>query len=112
MSSEAHEIAHDQETHPTHSTLTYWIIGAILIVITFIEVSAYFYEDWYGALATPVVLVVSAAKFILVVAFYMHLKYDSNIFSGIFLFPLSLGALVIIAMILLYHVLHPLQYGF
>jgi cytochrome c oxidase subunit 4 len=109
MSSESREIMHDQHAHPVGATKAYWIIGILLILITVIEVSAYFYEDFYGALAVPVVLLVSAIKFILVVMFYMHLKYDSKIFSGIFLFPLALGSLVIIAMILLYHVLHPLR---
>jgi cytochrome c oxidase subunit 4 len=48
-------------------------------------------------------------KFVLVVAFYMHLKYDSKLFTGIFLFPLALGTLVICALTILYHVLAPLR---
>jgi cytochrome c oxidase subunit 4 len=109
MSSETHEIMHDQHAHPIGATKTYWVIGIVLILVTLVEVSAFFYEDFYGVLATPTVLVLSAAKFILVVAFYMHLKYDSKLFSGIFLFPLALGALVIGALTLLYHVIHPLR---
>lgn len=108
MSSQTHEIVHDQDAHPVHGTRTYWIIGILLIAITGIEVGAFYLEDTLGILTTPMILTVSAAKFVLVVMFYMHLKYDSKIFSGVFLFPLTLGALVICGLILLYHVLHPL----
>jgi cytochrome c oxidase subunit 4 len=109
MSSETREVMHDQHAHPVGATRTYWIIGIFLILITGIEISAYFYEDVYGALAIPVVLFVSAVKFVTVVAFYMHLKYDSKVFTGVFIFPMMLAALVIGSLYLLYHVLHPLR---
>ena len=109
MTSETREIMHDQHAHPVGATKTYWVIGVILTLVTFIEVSAYFYAEAYGALATPVVLIVSAAKFILVVAFYMHLKYDSKVFTGIFVFPMALAVLVIGSLYLLYHIVHPLR---
>lgn len=109
MSSETREIMHDQHAHPVGATRTYWMIGIFLILITVIEVSAYFLDDVYGALAIPTVLVVSAIKFITVVAFYMHLKYDSKIFTGVFIFPMALATLVIGSLYLLYHVLHPLR---
>ena len=51
----------------------------------------------------------SAAKFVLVVMFYMHLKYDSKMFTGVFIFPMALAALVIGGLTILYHVLHPLR---
>jgi cytochrome c oxidase subunit 4 len=110
MSSETREIMHDQEDHPIHGTRTYWIIGIILIVITALEILAYVVEDSLAAAATPVILVLSAAKFALVVMFYMHLKYDSKVFSGIFLFPLALGTLVVVGITILYKVLHPLEF--
>lgn len=109
MSSESHEIMHDQHTHPVGATKTYWLIGVALIAITLVEISAFFKEEFYGALATPTVLVLSALKFVLVVAFYMHLKYDSKLFTGVFLFPMALAALVIGGLTLLYTVLHPLR---
>ena len=109
MSSKSHEIQHDQHAHPVGATKTYWIVGAILLALTVFEIIAYYVEDTLGPAAMPVILVLSAAKFILVVAFFMHLKYDSSVFTGIFLFPFALGTLVIVAMILLYHFLHPLR---
>jgi cytochrome c oxidase subunit IV len=109
MSSETREVMHDQHAHPVGETKTYWIIGIFLIAITFVEVSAYFWDDFYGALAIPVVLFVSALKFVTVAAFYMHLKYDSKVFTGVFIFPMALATLVIGSLYLLYHVLHPLR---
>jgi cytochrome c oxidase subunit IV len=109
MSSETREIMHDQHAHPVGATRIYWTIGVILILATFVEVSAYFFADTLGAFANPLVMVVSAAKFVLVVMFYMHLKYDSKVFTGVFLFPMALATLVIGGLYLLYHVVHPLR---
>jgi cytochrome c oxidase subunit IV len=109
MSSETREIMHDQHSHPVHGTRTYWTIGVILFFVTAFEILAYYLEENLGPAAVPTILILSAAKFALVVMFFMHLKYDSKVFSGIFLFPLALAALVIGALFLLYHVLHPLR---
>ncbi|CAN5617738.1 hypothetical protein BH23GEM6_BH23GEM6_02770 [soil metagenome] len=107
MSSETREIQHDQHTHPGNAV--YVKIGVILTVLTAIEIAIYYMEDHLGAVAAPLILILSAAKFILVVLFYMHLKYDSRAFTGIFLFPFALGVLIIVSLTLLYHVLHPLR---
>jgi cytochrome c oxidase subunit 4 len=109
MSSETREIMHDQHSHPVHGTRTYWIIGVILFVVTALEIFAYYMEERLGPTVVPVILALSAAKFLLVVMFFMHLKYDSKVFTGIFLFPLALAGLVIVGLIMLYHVLHPLR---
>ncbi len=107
MTSEAREIMHDVHAHPVHSTRTYWVIAGILTVLTGLEISLYYFEDTLGrGMAATLILILSAAKFILVAMFYMHLKYDSSIFTGIFSFPLALGALVIVSMFLLFHFLH------
>ncbi len=97
------------DAHPVHGTKTYWVIGGYLFVLTALEILCYYIEDDLGALAAPIILVLSAAKFILVVMFYMHLKYDSPILSGVFLFPMALATLVISSLFILYHILHPLR---
>ena len=108
MSSETREVLHDMDAHPVHGTKTYWVIGAYLFVLTALEIAAYYIEDQLGNLAAPTILILSAAKFALVVMFYMHLKYDSKTFTGIFIFPMALATLVIGGLTILYHVLHPL----
>jgi cytochrome c oxidase subunit IV len=109
MTSTAREISHDQHAHPDNRF--YLKIGAYLFVLTVLEVVAYVAEvnHWVG-LGTAAILIgiLSAAKFVLVVLFYMHLKFDSKVFSGIFVFPAVLGVLVIVSLYMLYHVVHPL----
>ena len=107
MSSETREIVHDQHSHPTNRF--YVIIGVVLLALTALEMVGYVGET-SGTLgpgsAAVIILVLSAAKFLLVVAFYMHLKFDHKLFTGIFVFPALLGVLVIGSMILLFGVLH------
>ena len=76
--------------------------------MTLFEILAYWLEtkEILGQGASAVVIgVLSAAKFILVVLFYMHLKFDSRVFSMVFLFPATLATLAIAALYILYHVL-------
>jgi cytochrome c oxidase subunit 4 len=107
MTSEAREIVHDQSSHP--GTRFYLTIGAILIFFTVLEILAYVGEtrNMYGpSAATLIILVLSAVKFLAVVMYFMHLKFDHKLFTGIFVFPAALGILVIGSMILLFHGLH------
>lgn len=108
MSSESREVMHDIDAHPVHGTKTYWMIGGYLFVLTALEILAYYFEDTLGDSATAVILALSAMKFVLVVMFFMHLKYDSKMFTGVFIFPMALATLVIGGLTILYHVLHPL----
>ncbi|HEY0151212.1 MAG TPA: cytochrome C oxidase subunit IV family protein [Longimicrobium sp.] len=107
MSSEQREIAHDQHTHP--GPKQYVIIGIILTIMTVFEILAYYAEEDWGILnagmAAAVIAILSAAKFITVVMYYMHLKFDSKIFTGIFIFPAALAILVIGAMYIVQQVL-------
>ena len=107
MTSETREVAHNQHSHPTNRF--YLIVGVILIALTVLEVFGYLGEQ-NGTLApgaaAAIILVLSAAKFLLVVALYMHLKFDHKLFTGVFVFPALLGVLVIGGMILLFGPIH------
>jgi cytochrome c oxidase subunit IV len=105
----AQEHAHD---HPTPGT--YAKIGLLLFVLTALEVGLYEFTfgDHAGTVGhqiqpffIPMLLLLSAVKFALVAMYYMHLKNDSKLFSGVFVFPLTIAAIVIVAMIALmaYH---------
>ena len=107
MTSELREVAHNQHAHPTNRF--YLVIGVLLIGLTVLEVLGYMGETEWGlpaGAATAIILVLSAIKFVLVVAMYMHLKFDHKLFTGIFVFPAMLGILVIGSMILLFGPLH------
>jgi caa(3)-type oxidase subunit IV len=69
------------EGHPT--PLVYVQVGFILAVITAVEVVAYYLDIARGALLV-VLLTLSITKFALVVLWFMHLRFDSRLFSILF----------------------------
>jgi cytochrome c oxidase subunit 4 len=75
----------------------------ILTVITAVEVAIFYIPALAGVLV-PVLLTLSAAKFVIVVLFYMHLRYDSPIFSRVFFGPMMLALVVVVGMVLLFKV--------
>jgi cytochrome c oxidase subunit IV len=88
-----------QVHHP--GAATYVIIAAFLVVLTAMEVTV-FYVHALRPVLVPVLIVLAAAKFALVAMFYMHLKYDGWLLTGVFIFPLMIAALVLISLILLF----------
>jgi caa(3)-type oxidase subunit IV len=110
---ESHVTASTQEhAHPSASL--YFKVGLVLFVLTALEVGLYeiTYGDHAGSFAptikplfVPLLLLLSAAKFALVAMFYMHLKQDSKLFTGVFVFPLIIAAFIVVALIALqaYH---------
>jgi cytochrome c oxidase subunit 4 len=104
MSSE-HDLAHDpgghelEHAHP--GARTYVLVGAILAIITLTEVWAYT-QPSLKPILVPLLLTLSAAKFILVVGFYMHLRFDHPLFTGVFGFGLAVAASVITALMFLF----------
>jgi cytochrome c oxidase subunit 4 len=95
------EQAHAAHAHPTWKT--YVIVGAILMVITAVEVAAYYTPAWEASrIYVPSMLLLSTAKFIIVVMFYMHLKYDHKLFRALFTGPFIVAALTLIAFLFLF----------
>jgi cytochrome c oxidase subunit 4 len=102
---EAH--AHPQEhAHPTPGTYTK--VAVTLVILTALEVAVYYVES-VGRYLVPILLVLMAVKFALVAGYYMHLKQDSKLFSGLFVFPIIIAATIILALIALFSVAHLMQ---
>ena len=104
---EAQGLDPHEKSHPGPGV--YVKIGVVLFVLTALEVAAYEVAHRPGSLGTllqpiliPVLLLLSAAKFALVAMYYMHLKQDSKLFSGLFVFPLIIAAVVIVSLIALF----------
>ena len=93
---------HDDHEHPGY--MVYLVVAAVLTVITALEV-AIFYIPALAGVIVPLLLVLSAGKFVLVVMFYMHLKMDSQIFTGVFVAPMLLAMFLVVALIVLFNVL-------
>ena len=87
------------EAHP--SNRTYVLIAVVLAVLTAIEV-AVFYVEALRPLLVPILMVLMVAKFWLVVGFFMHLKYDSKVLSGVFGWGLLVAFLIMLALLALY----------
>src|SRR3989442_5149698 len=88
-----------EQAHPTADT--YMRVAAALVVLTVLEVGV-FYVPAFHPVLVPVLLVLSAAKFTLVVMFYMHLKADSKFFTFLFGVPLLLAVGVMVALLFLF----------
>jgi|TARA_B110000263_G_scaffold40552_1_gene32307 cytochrome c oxidase subunit 4 len=71
----------------------YWAIAIILGLITMIEVW-WFDVDELRYLLVPAMLFFSLVKFILVVAFFMHLKFDNKLYSTIFVTCMVIGVFI------------------
>jgi len=97
------ETAMTQGSHeaPHPSSRTYIAIALVLGVLTALEVMV-FYVEALAPVLVPILLVLSAAKFVLVVGFFMHLKYDTHILRGLFFGPLAIAVAIIVAMMALY----------
>ncbi|MCL7927811.1 MAG: cytochrome C oxidase subunit IV family protein [marine benthic group bacterium] len=89
--------------HEHASVKTYLVVAAVLGVVTAVEV-AIFYVEALEPILVPLLLTLSAAKFALVVGFFMHLKYDSKVFRGLFIGPLIVAVAIILAMLALFGV--------
>ena len=96
-------MANPTAEHEHASVKTYLIVAAILGIVTAVEV-AIFYVDALKPVLVPILLTLSAAKFTLVVGFFMHLKYDSKVFRGLFVGPLIVAIAIILAMLALFGV--------
>ncbi len=104
MAEETHGQGANGDIHTGHPTpLIYFKVAMSLCAITAAEV-AIFYVEALGHGIIPILIVLSAAKFILVAMFYMHLRYDSRLFSGFFVAGLVLAILVFIALLALFRV--------
>jgi cytochrome c oxidase subunit 4 len=87
--------------HPTWKQ--YKWVALILTLITVFEVWAYYVPAFVASRAfVPILLIMSAAKFVIVVMFYMHLKYDHRLFRALFTGPLIIAMGTILALLFLF----------
>lgn len=93
----ATEVAPEAHTDQDHvSDLVYVKVAAILAAITAAEIALPYMADMEGPVIAAM-LIMMVLKFGLVVAYFMHLKYDSKVFRRVFVFGLVLAATVYVA---------------
>jgi cytochrome c oxidase subunit 4 len=91
-------MATQTEDHPTQhhpSRGTYLEIAGILAVMTVIEVLLYAFRDALGrAVTTPALIVLTIGKFVLVGAWFMHLRFDHPVLRRVFAGGIALAAVI------------------
>ncbi len=91
-----HDAAAGGMHHPTQKA--YWLIALILGVVTALEV-AVAYIDALRPVLAPLLIALGAIKFAIVVAFFMHLKFDRPLFRSLFLIGV-IGAIILFGVVL------------
>jgi cytochrome c oxidase subunit 4 len=86
--------------HPTWKE--YKWVALILTLITVVEVWIYYTPFSKTPLFVPVLLIMSVAKFTIVVMFYMHLKYDHKLFKALFTGPLMIAMATLVSLLFLF----------
>lgn len=82
----------------------YWTFAVILCVITFIEWIIFKEREPWGItnqILVPLLLALSLVKFVMVVGWYMHLRYDPGWLRKIFVAALVMGGGTAIVLVIL-----------
>ncbi|MBA2277665.1 MAG: cytochrome C oxidase subunit IV family protein [Chloroflexia bacterium] len=88
---------HAVDQHEEHPGERVYInVAIILAVVTLLEVVIY-YVDAISGILVPTLIIMSLAKFVTVVGYFMHLKYDDRRFSYIFSAGLITAVAVFVA---------------
>jgi cytochrome c oxidase subunit 4 len=94
---------HAPDTRAAHehaSVHTYVRVALILTLVTGLEVGV-IYIRLLTPIVVPLLLAMSAAKFALVVMFFMHLRYDPRPLAAVFVGPLLLATGLAVALMTL-----------
>ncbi|MGD2042593.1 MAG: cytochrome C oxidase subunit IV family protein [Acidimicrobiia bacterium] len=92
----------EHHDHPTPAQ--YWRIAAFLALVTAVEVAMYYIdrELGLGFLNAAILIVLSAVKFLVVVGWFMHVRYEkstiSRFFTAGFILAVALYLVVLSAM--------------
>lgn len=96
-----HEMHQDAEGHPPSTIRQYVATGVILTAITAVELFISYSALPHGLMIT-LLIGLSAVKFAIVVAIFMHLKFESGLLTRLFMFGLVLAASILVALITLF----------
>jgi cytochrome c oxidase subunit IV len=91
-----------RHAHPPDSV--YVLIAFGLAVLTAIEVGLYYLKA--STQTAVVLLMLMALKFSIVVAFFMHLRFDSPVLRRLFTGGLGLAVTVYVIILLMFGILH------
>ncbi len=93
-----------EELHVHPQPRQYVNVAIILAVLTAVEVAIYYVEG-VRSILVPILIFLAILKFVLVALWFMHLRFDSNIFKRLFVTGLVL-ALLVFAVVLVFFSTH------
>jgi cytochrome c oxidase subunit 4 len=104
----AHVGGHDDEheAHQRHKEPTdrqYIFIALFLAVLTALEIAATETGVLEGPLLIVALVALMVVKFLFVILYFMHLRFDSRLFSMVFYIGLALAVVLYIAMLATFH---------
>ena len=86
----------DHNPHP--KPVQYVQIALVLGALTAIEVALYYTEDVVGVFTDPLLIILAVGKFVIVVGWFMHLRFEDSLinkfFTGGMILALILFAIV------------------
>ncbi len=94
---------HGGTSHDHPGEAQYIMIAAILAAITGAEVAIYYIKALKSILV-PALVAFSIVKFVLVVAFFMHLRFDSRLFRRLFTAGVGLALFCFTIVLTTFHV--------
>ncbi|WP_423916100.1 cytochrome C oxidase subunit IV family protein [Candidatus Poriferisodalis sp.] len=94
----APEEVHDDHGDHEHglSDFGYIKVALLLGALTAAEVMTYFVD--FGPVEVPALLILMVVKFLIVVAYFMHLRFDNKLFTWLFVGGLVLAVAVYAAL--------------
>lgn len=79
--------------------LFYTIIGVVLALLTGLEVWLFTLKDTIGGSFVTIMLLLALFKFIIVVAFFMHLRFEKSLLSWVFASGLFIAVAIFVLML-------------
>lgn len=102
MATNVVDAEHDATAHEHPSEIQYIKIAIILAIVTIVEVAIY-YVDALRPVLVPALVILSAGKFVMVVGYFMHLKFDDKKLAWIFSAALVVSLAVFIGVWLMHN---------
>lgn len=113
MSTDVSEVDDDSPVHPGEhhdhgpSDKQYVQIFVILFVLTALEISTEWWNEWFGEATRPyavaLLLGLMVIKFYLIASYFMHLKWDPGLLRRTFYFGLVIAVIVYVVALTVMH---------
>ena len=96
MATDVAYVEADEAHHPGSSI--YVRVAVILAIVTALEVAVYYIPSLHGVMV-PLLLALSTIKFLFVVSFFMHLKFERKMLVA----SVALGFIAVFALFYIIH---------